>query len=302
MRTLKSLAGLGLLIAAAVLISGGMHPASAAQKTEAFTISRAELEQSGATLFNLSLAIGGARVDLLQSDNSDIILKAEITYNDFGPVPKLQTSAAGSLFSATLSSGDESSYMMPYSPSVQTWRVEIGSYSVDTDLMVAGGGVESDMDFGGMPLRNINLALGGVSANIDFKVPTTRRVESFMVEGGGMNLDINRLGNTDFQSFMLTGGGVLANLDFRGAYGSPEHDVKVIGAGSRISISVPEETGQSLDALSVGGLTIIMGQGWKRNIDFFFYKNYESSNYETADATLAMQLISAGSFTTVTRD
>ena len=302
MRTLKSLAGLGLLIAAAVLISGGMHQAAAAQKTEAFIISRSELEKSGATLFDLSLAIGGARVNLVQSDNSDIILKAEITYNDFGPVPKLQTSAAGSLFSATLSSGDESSYMMPYSPSVQTWRVEIGSYSVDTDLMVAGGGVESDMDFGGMPLRNINLALGGVSANIDFKVPTTRRVESFMVEGGGMNLDINRLGNTDFQSFMLTGGGVLANLDFRGAYGSPEHDVKVIGAGSRISISVPEETGQSLDALSVGGLTIIMGQGWKRNIDFFFYKNYESSNYETADATLAMQLISAGSFTTVTRD
>jgi hypothetical protein len=302
MRTLKSLAGLGLLIAAAVLISGGMHRAAAAQKTEAFTISRAELEQSGATLFNLSLAIGGARVDLLQSDNSDIILKAEITYNDFGPVPKLQTSAAGSLFSATLSSGDESSSTMHQSPSVQTWRVEIGSYSVDTDLMVAGGGVDSKMDFGGMPLRNINLALGGVSANIDFKVPTTRRVESFMVEGGGMNLDINRLGNTDFQSFMLTGGGVLANLDFSGAYISPEHDVKVIGAGSRISLSVPEETGQSLDALSVGGLTIITGDGWKRNINFFFYKNYESSNYETAGATLDMQLISAGSFTTVTRD
>jgi hypothetical protein len=127
-------------------------------------------------------------------------------------------------------------------------------------------------------------------------------VESFMVEGGGMNLDINRLGNTDFQSFMLTGGGVLANLDFSGAYISPEHDVKVIGAGSRISLSVPEETGQSLDALSVGGLTIITGDGWKRNINFFFYKNYESSNYETAGATLDMQLISAGSFTTVTRD
>ena len=302
MRTLKSLAGLGLLIAAAVLISGGMHQAAAAQKTEAFIISRSELEKSGATLFDLSLAIGGARVNLVQSDNSDIILKAEITYNDFGPVPKLQTSAAGSLFSATLSSGDESSYMMPHSPSVQTWRVEIGSYSVDTDLMVAGGGVESDMDFGGMPLRSINLALGGVSANIDFKVPTTRRVESFMVEGGGMNFNINRLGNTDFQSFMLTGGGVLANLDFSGAYGSPEHDVKVIGAGSLISIFVPEEAGQSLDALSVGGLTIITGQGWKRKINFFFYKNYESSNYETADATLDMQLISAGSFVTVTRN
>ena len=142
MRTLKSSAGQGLLIAAAVLIAGLMHQAEAAQKTEAFTISRADLEQSGATLFNLSLAIGGARVDLVQSDNSDIILKAEITYNDFGPVPKLQTSAAGSPFSATLSSGDESSSMMHHTSFVQTWRVEIGSYSVDTDLMVAGGGVE----------------------------------------------------------------------------------------------------------------------------------------------------------------
>lgn len=302
MRTRKSSAVLGLLIAAAAFIAGGMHPAAAAQKTEVFTISRADLEQSGATLFDLSLAIGGARVDFTQSDNSDIILKAEITYNDFGPVPTLQTSAAGSVFSATLSSGDETSRMMHYRPFVQIWRVAVGSYSLDTDLMVAGGGVECDMDFGGMPLRNINLALGGVSANIDFKVPTTRRVESFMVEGGGMNLDINRIGNTDFQRFMLTGGGVLANLDFSGDYGSPVHDVKIIGAGSRISISAPEETGQALDALSVGGLTIIMGQGWKRNINFFFYKNYESDNYETADATLAMQLLSAGSFITVTRD
>ena len=302
MRTLKSWAGLGLLIAAAVLIAGGMHPAAAAQKTQVFTIRSADVETSGATLLNLSLAIGGARIDIIQSDNSAIIMKAEITYSDFGPVPKLQTSAAGSLFSATLSSGDESSYMMHHGPTLQTWRVEIGSYSIDTDLMVAGGGVEGSMDFGGMPLRNINFALGGVSATIDFKVPTTRRVENFMVEGGGLNLDIKRLGNTDFQSFMLIGGGLLANLDFSGAYGSPEHDVKIIDAGSRISISTPVETGQSLDALSVGGLTIIMGPDWQRKRDFFFYKNYESSNYATADETLDMQLISAGSFTTVTRD
>lgn len=302
MRTCTSSAVLGVLIAAAVLSAGGLHPAAAAQKTQAFTISRAELEEAGATLFNLSLAIGGARVDLIQSDNSDIILKAEITYNDFGPVPNLQTDASGSLFSATLGSGDESSYMMHYNPAVQIWRVEIGSYSVDTDLLVAGGGVACDMDFGGMPLRTINLALGGVSATIDFTVPTTRRVESFMVEGGGMNLDMNRLGNTDFERFMLAGGGVLASLDFSGAYGSTVHDVKIIGAGSRISISVPEETGQVLDSLSVGGLTIIMGQGWQRNINFFFYKNYESDNHDTADANLALQLLSAGSFITVTRD
>ena len=302
MRTFKSSAGLGLLIAAAVLIAGGMHQAAAAQKTEAFTISSADIEQSGATLFNLSLAIGGAQVDIVQSDNSDIILKAEITYNGFGPVPKLQTAAEGGIFSATLSSGDESSYIMPHTSFLQTWRVEIGSYSVDTDLLVAGGGVACDMDLGGMPLRNINLAMGGVSATIDFKAPTTRRVESFMVEGGGMNLNMNQLGNTDFQSFMLTGGGVLANLDFSGAYGSPKHDVKVIGAGSRISISVPAATGQALDALSVGGLTIIMGQGWERHINFFFYKNYKSDNYDTADAILDLQLLSAGSFVTVTRD
>lgn len=289
-----------VLLAAAFVCSGAQR-ARAAQVTKTFTITRADLDNASATVFNLALAMGGAQVTVTQSGDTDTVLKADITYNDFGPVPSLETSSSGGLFSATLSSGFDDSDVDHGMPFAQTWNIEIGAYDVDTDLLVAGGGVDSTMDFGGMPLRSVNLALGGASANVDFSEPTSRSVNTFMVEGGGMNLDVNRLGNTDFRTFMLACGGALVNLDFSGAYGSSIHDARVICAGSIINVSAPSTVGQSLEALYVSSLAVVWGTDWQRHINLFFYKNYQSENYGSADASIDMQMLAAGSLMTVRR-
>lgn len=287
------------LMIAAVLVLGQALPAAAAETTETFTLTRADLENSNAALLGLTLAIGGANVTVMQSDNSDIILRAGITYDTRGPKPELRTTTAGTTFSATLSSGYESYYRIREFPYVQTWSVVIGSYSVDTDLTVAGGGVEATMDFGGMPVRNINLALGGVQAQVDFSTPLSRRLETFMVEGGGINLSIDNMGNTDFKRFQLTGGGILGVVNFRGAYGSPDHSIMVVNAGGTLVMSVPEAAGATVDALAVGALVLPTGSGWQTLGNFFFFLNYQTGNYATADVRLDMEVIAVGTVVTL---
>jgi hypothetical protein len=292
-----------LLIAALLFVVQDAQEAAAVQLTKTFTITTEDLDNASADFFNMTFAIGGARVTVDHSDNSSVVLRATVTYDDFGPEPKLDMSSDNSTgFWATLSSGYETAPMVYYIPFPQRWNVVLGSYGVPTDLTVLGGGIETVMDFGGMPLRRADFTLGGVSAFLNFSIPTTRRVESFSVACGGIDLEIDNIANTDFQRFSLTGGGSMANLDFRGTYASPDHSVRIIGAGSLISIAVPDTAGESLTALSAGGLTLVRGSGWRRFPNFCFYKEFETTDYDDAAARLDFELITAGALVTVKRN
>lgn len=302
MRSVKVCSGLGLLLAVAVLAGSHAQEAAAAEQTKTFTVTADDLTAAGADFFDLTFAIGGARVTVEHTGDSAIAVQAVVTYDDFGPEPTLEISSGSSGFTASLSSGYESTGTANHALPAQRWHVVIGSYGVPTDLTVAGGGIETRMDFGGMPLRNANLALGGVAAFINFSIPTTRRVESFSVAGGGIDLDIDNIANTDFQRFSFIGGGMLANLDFRGAYASPGHSVRIIGAGSSISLAAPADAEESLTALSIGGLTIVWGNGWRRFPGFFFYKHFETTGYGNAAVRLDFELITAGALVTVNRN
>ena len=296
-------AGLVLLLTAALFVASEVPEAAAAQQTKTFTITPEDLINAGGNFFDLTFAIGGARLTVEHIEDSTVAVQATVTYDDLGPAPKLDISSGSSSgFVALLSSGyDDSSNSSHYNPFPQSWHVVIGSYGVPTGLTVAGGGIETNMDLGGMPLRSASLALGGVAAFIDVSTPTTLRVENFEITGGGLNLGINNIANTDFQRFSFIGGGVRANLDFRGAYTSPEHSASIIGAGSLISIAVPKDAGESLAALSAGGLTMVLGRGWRRFPLFFLYKNFETTDYGAAAVHLDFELLTAGALVTVNR-
>ena len=288
-------------LAVAALFLCTLPPTSiAAEETKTLTITKDDL--GSADEFDLSFAIGGAKVTIIHSDNADVIVQAFITYDSSGPEPDLDTSISGETLNAVFKSGYETDFNYNQFPDIQEWEITIGTYDIDTDVSIYGGGVSGDIDLGGLPLRNCILTLGGVRVNVDFSTPTTRQVEKLYVIGGGMVLSMANIGNTDFEEFNMTGGGFVADLDFEGDYESEQHNVSIMGGGNQLVIAVPSDAGGKVEILAVGTLAFVRGTGWRTTLNLFFLQNHITSDYESQSTKINMGIIVAGSIVAVNRD
>ena len=229
-------------------------------------------------------------------------MQAFITYDSSGPEPDLDTSISGETLNAVFKSGYETDFNYNQFPDLQEWEITIGTYDIDTDVSIYGGGVSGDIDLGGLPLRNCILTLGGVRVNVDFSTPTTRQVEKLYVIGGGMVLSMANIGNTDFEEFNMTGGGFVADLDFEGDYESEQHNVSIMGGGNQLVIAVPSDAGEKVEILAVGALAFVRGTGWRTTLNLFFLQNHITSDYESQSTKINMGIIVAGSIVAVNRD
>lgn len=272
----------------------------AAEQTATFTITKDDL--GSADEFDLSFNIGGAQVTILHTDDELVIVQAVVTYDSSGPDPDMNTASSDGTFKAVFSSGYETYFNYNQFPGIQEWNISIGAFDVDTDLTIAGGGVEGAIDLGGLPLVSCNLAMGGVGVDIDFSTPTTRQVEKIDVTGGGITLVMNNIGNTDFVNFAMVGGGFIADLDFQGEYNGEQHNVSILGAGNKIKITVPSNTGEKVDIIAVGALATVSGSGWETIRKLFFFQNYITGDYESQGVTIDLDLKVAGSLVTIDRD
>jgi len=253
-----------------------------------------------ATAFSLSFAIGGAQVQIVTSEDEDIIVQAVVTYSSTDLEPTLTTNESNGVFTADFSSGDD---IIP-SPitGFEEWTITIGTYTVDTDLVMSCGGVSATIDLGGLPLRNCMLTLGGVSMNVDFSTPTTRQVESITVTGGGMIFSMSHLGNTDFEKLEMLGGGGIVDLDFQGTYTSEQHSANIIVAGHLLGISLPSDVGERAGILSVGIPLLVLGTGWESDLSLFFYQRYTTSDYTTQTKKIDIEVTAVGSFGSIVRE
>jgi len=288
-----------LLVSLAVFLLTVPAQAPAAQETKTLEITKNDLGGPGE--FLLSFTLGGARVTVTPSADENIIVRAVVTYDSSIAEPSLSTSAQADTYSAEFSSGftvdrDYDGYPL------QEWDITVGAFDVDTDLTIAGGGVGGDIELGGLPLRSCSLTMGGVDTDIYFSTPTTRQVEELFILGGGMNIGVYEIGNTDFQDFRMIGGGFIASLDFEGAYESAQHDVRIIGAGNRLRITVPSDAGEKLDVLAVGALVDVTGSGWERDRYLFFFQDFVTSDYSSQPVKLDFDMTVAGSLLTVDRN
>lgn len=252
-----------------------------------------------ATSFSLSFAIGGAQVEIVKSDDEDIIVQAVVTYDNTAPEPTLTTDTSNGIFSADFSSGDD---MFPSPISgFEEWTITIGKYNVDTDLALTCGGVSADIDLGGLPLRSCILTLGGVTMDVDFSVPTTRQVESISITGGGIVLTMSHIGNTDFRKLSFLGGGGIVDLDFQGAYTSEQHNATILAAGHLLGISVPSDAGERAQVLSIGMPISIQGSGWEADFSLFFYQRFTTSDYTTQNVKIDIDVTTVGTFGSIIR-
>jgi len=289
---------LSLIVTAFSLVS--LTSASAAFTGSAILeITQNELLSAGATRFSLSFVIGGAQITITRTDDTQTIVRAVITYDDNDPAPTLTTTTDLDKFTANFRSGYEIEDQWP--SSLQEWEITIGNYDTDTDVSMAYGGVMADADLGGLPLRNVTFALGGVNMDVDFSTPTTRQVEKIKLDCGGVLLSMANIGNTDFEKFEINGGGNIVDLNFQGAYVSGQHNVNIVVAGSEQEITFPSDAGERVEVVAIAAPVIVKGNGWEKERRLIF-KTFTTDDYDIQNIIMDTDITAVGSLVIIDRE
>ncbi len=271
--------------------------------TQTFEITRNNLLD--ATRFSLKLSLHGASIRIVRSDNEDTIVRAEISYNEKLMKPLFKTRSSGNTFIATFKSGFR---ILPYNnTNIEEWTVTIGNYDIDTDLTIICDRTTADINLGGLPLTTCTLRLYTGNINVDFPVPTTRSIDKLTITGGGMNLAVSNIGNTDFQVFNLAGLTGSTTLDFNGSYSSPEHNVRLITVGMVNNILLP--SGQSGVGAKVRNLflsppitVMVPVTEWNRNLVLPSFVQYSTNDYTIQNTKIDLGITTFLSFVTIVRE
>lgn len=275
--------------------------ATAEQVVETLTLTAADLSSANTEELKLKFQLGGSAVSISQGNSTENIVQAIVTYDSDDFKPTLRKDNSGGVFFATFSTGFEVDDI-DVPDSIQIWKIIIGQYETDTDLTIDGGGITGSTDLGGMPIKDCLLNLGGAALEVDFSSPTSRQVDKFTINGGGIKLSVFNIGNTDFKEFNMAGGGNLTDLDFNGTYNSERHDANIVGAGSKISITVPTDAGEKISALTIATPMTIDGPGWEETAKSFIKKGFITDDFDMQEVQLDFDITGVGSIITIDRE
>lgn len=290
----------GLIFLTVVLtLSIFISAAKAEEVTKTMVLTGEEFRTGEATNLILTFSIGGAKVNVVQSNEDGFIVKAVVTYDSKSADPTLKLGTLNDNITATFATGIG---RITARQSIAKWDITIGNYNLDTNLIFNAGGITGSIDLGGMPLENCILNLGGVDLDIDFSTPTKTRVETLLVNSGGAVLSMKNIGNTDFKKFNWSGGGNIAILNFAGAYEREQHDVIFAGGGEKLDITVPSDAGEKLDIFSIATPVSVTGEGWVKKSSGVASKKYITDDYESQSVLIDFNMTGAGSIVSVNRE
>ncbi len=240
------------------------------------------------------------KVDMDGADK--IMLKGELGAGEFKIMPKDQDEA----FIANISySPDDVEYWVNSKIRSDKCIIDIGSerenkHSLDSEknrweILLSKkhpieidfeiGACESDFELGGIPIEELTLEVGAADASISFSERNPTRLKAINIDAGACSLDMQDIGNANFESFKIEGGAGSFDLDFLGEYeGVSRIDIE-IGLGSA-DIVLPKNVPVQIHT---------DGSNWLSSIDIHNNRLdeveddlFESDDFEDADTKIIM--------------
>ena len=255
------------------------------------TLTKADLESSGASSLVLLFNIDAAKVTMLPSADTEVIVKAVVEYSDPRLEPTLEQGSLGGVYTANFESGSIEWPPYPKPPLlVHTWTITLGSYDTDTNLAIDLDAVFSNIDLGSLPLTGLSLNVDATSASIDFSTPTTREASAVSVACDASYLSMTNIGNTDFSLFHLETDASITVLDFQGAYSAGEHKITATADAAALYAFLPMDTGEHVRVLSDLAVVMITGEGWEKVVRTPHYKEYITEDYESQAVQLNLEI------------
>jgi len=137
------------------------------------------------------------------------------------------------------------------------WDITL-SNRYPVDLHIEMGACDLDIDLGGIPLKELDLDIGAASGVINFSKPNPIRLREIRIDAGVSAIEIENLGNANFEKLQFSGGIGSFEIDLRGEFEGESFLEFEIGLGSA-EIIVPKGVGVQIE---------VRGGNWLSSIDF----------------------------------
>ncbi len=234
---------------------------------------------------NLNLSFGAGKMTLLPNSGSDLV-SGTATYNvsDFKPEVTVDE------YSVSLKQGNLKLNAVPtINETIKNeWSLAIRSVPIELDIKA--GGYSGDFEFGGLAIQDLHIADGAATVKLKFSTPNTEIMNAFRYETGASNINMEKLGNANFQTMIFQSGAGNYTLDFSGLL---QRDASIfIETGiSRLVISVPD--GVPAEVNFEGPLSKVITSGdWQQAGDDYFLEGQGprlTFTIETRAGTVTLQ-------------
>lgn len=127
-----------------------------------------------------------------------------------------------------------------------TWELTLSTkYSSEMNFEL--GACEADIDLGGIPITALTFKVGAASGIIEFTKVNPVRMRELVLEIGASSLEVENLGNANFENLKVSCGAASCDLDLRGDYkGESEIEIDV-GVGS-VDLVLPRGVAVDIEA------------------------------------------------------
>ncbi len=127
-----------------------------------------------------------------------------------------------------------------------TWDLTL-STQYASEMTFKLGACEADIDLGGIPLTALTLKVGAASGIIEFTKVNPVRMRELVLEIGASSMEVERLGNANFDNLKVSCGAASCDLDLRGDYKGESEIAIDVGVGS-VDLVLPRGVAVDIEA------------------------------------------------------
>jgi hypothetical protein len=190
--------------------------------------------------------VGAASIDLRRGTSGDI-LNAQVKYDPQEVRTDISYDRKGDRGELYLVS-ERRDKSLDLDEEDNHWDLEFGD-QVPISFEVDVGACDGEFDLTGLRVDGLDMDVGASSINVDFGKPNSERISKIRIEAGASKLEMNGLGNANFQKLGFDGGVGDFTLDFSGDF---DHRAQVsvdVGLGS-LRILIPDDAGVQIKSSS----------------------------------------------------
>jgi len=190
----------------------------------------------------------GAGELYLSRSSTDNMLEADVTYDpdhsDF-VLEYDRKKEGGELFLGT--DFDESRSLDLDDAKDENWWDLKFTDKIPIDFDIDVGAAESELDFTGLKIKDLNVDMGAAKGVILFRKPNPEKISRMNIDAGACKLEIEGLGNANFKEMSFDGGVGDFTLDFSGEL-NHEAFVEIDMGLGRLTILVPDNIGVKIES------------------------------------------------------
>lgn len=220
---------------------------------------REEIPLSGAEMAPVDIRFSAGDLEI-EAGAPDLLYSGHFRYNVEQWEPEV-TYEDGRL--TIEQGGTEEDWGIPTGNTRNEWKLEF-SPQIPLEMNIDIGAGDSQLDFTGLQLTELDLDAGAGNVDVRFYEPNEARMDRFALDTGAARLDVTGIGHAGPERMTVNGGVGEMTLDFTGKWpGSADIDITA-GVGA-LTLRLPDDVGVRVE--TDGGLTNVEADDLQREGD-----------------------------------